>query len=315
MHLPFHINALAFDPAIHHNTKAAFTFEKPTHLTSKCPFSSLTNWLKAPSATDNSSKFGKASSVAYAKIMETNELPVHDASIKMGHTISSKQSISHKWTHKYRIRVEKAYRNALSLRCPFFRRRATDVLEFTDSTIRQLMGNSAASLGPAIALRGIDNGGEKLIGLSISDLAEILRKDWREDNNKGYYVTGRLTANVYRDDCLFDGPDPDMPVRGIRKYMNAASQLFEYKSTTSELLSLRIHEGTVVARWRFIGTMRLPWKPKLPAFTGTTVYFTDSSGLIHKHIETWDISVLQAFIQVFFPRMSQILWPTKSLED
>jgi hypothetical protein len=302
IHLHFYVIALAFDPTMYHDTKASFTYDR-TQAISKCPFSSLTSWLKAPSRIKNPSNVNKCNIIQYSNMIQTGE--VDDSFTAMDTRQASSSSRSMTWTNSYRIHIEKAYRSALSLRCPFFRRRATDALEFADSTVRYLLGNRIASLGPAIALRGIESGGEKLFGLSLSELADVIRKDWREENKKGYYVTGRLTANIYRDDCLFDGPDPDMPIRGIRKYMNAASQLFEYKSTTSELLSLHINEGTAVAKWRFNGTMRLPWKPKLPEFTGTTTYFIDSSGLIYKHIETWDISVFQAFVQVFLPQLSK----------
>jgi hypothetical protein len=99
-----------------------------------------------------------------------------------------------------------------------------------------------------------------------------------------------------------------MPVRGIRKYVNAASQLFEYKTSTSELLSLKINNNTVIATWRFNGTMRLPWRPKLPEVTGSTTYYVDKSGLIYKHCETWDISAFQAFLRTFSPKISEKIY-------
>ena len=33
-----------------------------------------------------------------------------------------------------------------------------------------------------------------------------------------YYVTGKLSAAIYSDDCIFDSPDPDMPVRSLRRF-------------------------------------------------------------------------------------------------
>ena len=311
IYLPLRISSLAFDRAIHHTRRSRQAFPlETTSSTTKCPFSSMTKWLKLPSESNESSSDSRFVSVQYADVPHTGAVPMTEDLI-----LSSQSAMSTTLTNRYRIHMEKSYRNALALRCPFFRRRATDVLEFTDSTMRQLLGrNVVSSLGPAIALRGVENGGKKLVGLSLEELTEIIRNDWREGTSKGYYITGRLTANVYRDDCLFDGPDPDMPVRGLRKYMNAASQLFEYKSSTSELLSLQIHEGAAVAKWRFNGTMRLPWKPKLPEVTGTTTYHIDSSGLIYKHIETWDISTFQAFVQTFLPKLSKKIWPTAPIE-
>jgi Uncharacterized conserved protein (DUF2358) len=163
------------------------------------------------------------------------------------------------------------------------------------------------------------------MGIAIDDLAQIIRHDWNNNHNnnnnhnKGYYITGRLTHSIYRDDCFFDGPDPDMPVRGLRKYLNAASQLFEVRHSTAELVQLQIvssidpeqqcnddnHRPTpaavvVVAHWRLNGVLKLPWHPKLPELTGRTYYYPDTNGLIYRHVEQWDQSVLQAFVGTFW---------------
>lgn len=54
--------------------------------------------------------------------------------------------------------------------------------------------------------------------LPLHEIATIILNDWGggmdKTNGKGYYITGVLNSTIYRDDCMFDGPDPDMPVRG-----------------------------------------------------------------------------------------------------
>jgi hypothetical protein len=168
--------------------------------------------------------------------------------------------------------------------------------------------------------------------LSIENLLSIIVDDWKVTNHKGYYVTGKLSTCIYQDDTIFDGPDPDMPVRGLYKYINAASQLFDTKHTYCELLSIKpepepslslppheimsctnVHDddasgktnfpvNVIVAKWKMHGRLRLPWKPVVPEWTGTTRYYIHPhTGLIYQHIETWDISVLQAFVQTLFP--------------
>eukprot|EP00537_Pseudo-nitzschia_pungens_P003270 CAMPEP_0172360766 /NCGR_PEP_ID=MMETSP1060-20121228/4740_1 /TAXON_ID=37318 /ORGANISM="Pseudo-nitzschia pungens, Strain cf. cingulata" /LENGTH=543 /DNA_ID=CAMNT_0013082847 /DNA_START=162 /DNA_END=1796 /DNA_ORIENTATION=- len=57
-------------------------------------------------------------------------------------------------------------------------------------------------------------------------------------DEKGYYVTGRLSRHIYRDDCEFRSPDPDLPIRGLRKYVGVAPMLFSTKASHSKLLSL-----------------------------------------------------------------------------
>jgi len=219
--------------------------------------------------------------------------------------------------------MEKYYQNALSIKCPFFKRRATDVLDWVDQLLRFVvirhkslailppppgwtMSSSSSTTAAAAASSA------KWRHLSLQQVCDIVRKDWKQDSNRGYYITGRPTVAIYRDDCFFDGPDPDMPVRGLRKYLNAASQLFDQSQSRAELISLETMEnndnsnsstnnkspGIIVAKWRMNGILRLPWRPELPEWTGTTTYHCDEQGLIYLHEETWDMSVAQAFLTV-----------------
>ena len=170
--------------------------------------------------------------------------------------------------------------------------------------------------------------------LTLAELQEAIARDWKASSgHKGYYITGQLNTTIVRDDCLFDGPDPDMPVRGLRKYLGAASQLFDRKTSRAELLSLTteyccdttvqqqqqqqnepsarcISNHVIVARWRMNGVLRLPWKPRLPEWTGTTTYHLDEDGLIYWHEEEWDMSVGQAFLKTFAPEVAERFWPT-----
>jgi hypothetical protein len=153
------------------------------------------------------------------------------------------------------------YDKSLSMKCPFFRRRSTDILDSLYMIMRFVIirhkslplierhppGCRAIS---TYAAASTNNMNMKHKNLNIHDLVETIRMDWKSEStttsestkqlNKGYYITGRLNATIYRDDCWFDGPDPDMPVRGVRKYLNAASQLFDTKTSTAELLALEI---------------------------------------------------------------------------
>ena len=90
-----------------------------------------------------------------------------------------------------------------------------------------------------------------------------------------------------------------MPVRGLRKFLNAASHLFDAKRSHCELTSMEVHndEGIIVAQWKFQGVLRLPWRPRMPTVVGETTYRFDDDGLIESHIETWDLSAQQAFLQ------------------
>mmetsp|Transcript_18135 Transcript_18135/g.39541 ORF Transcript_18135/g.39541 Transcript_18135/m.39541 type:complete len:345 (-) Transcript_18135:82-1116(-) len=218
------------------------------------------------------------------------------------------------------------YDKSLSLKCPFFRRRTTDFLDGLDMVMRFLIirHKSLPLIGPPPGCRSTIATSTKHKNLELEQLVETIRHDWKPDKqHKGYYITGRLNTKIYRDDCWFDGPDPDMPVRGVRKYLNAASQLFDTSESTAELLSIEIGKSeckscetktksTIVAHWKLQGVLHLPWHPSLPTWTGRTIYHLDEEHMIYRHEEHWDISVLQAFTQTLWPEVGNVLWKTRS---
>jgi len=162
--------------------------------------------------------------------------------------------------------------------------------------------------------------------LDVATIASIIEGDWTDalGRDKGYYITGRLNSTIYRDDCLFDGPDPDMPVRGLRKYLSAASHLFDGKRSFAQLLSIEYDtgvvggdgdnglkqqsNGVVEVRWRLGGVLMLPWRPIVKPWTGMTRYHLDEDGLIYYHEEMWDISVLEAFVCTVWPDLGERIW-------
>jgi hypothetical protein len=56
------------------------------------------------------------------------------------------------------------------------------------------------------------------------------------------------------------------------------------------------------------GVLRLPWRPSLPVWHGTTTYYRDDNGLIYRHAETWELSVAQAFLKTLWPALADRLW-------
>ena len=232
------------------------------------------------------------------------------------------------------------YDKSMAVKCPFFRRRMTDFLDGADMVMRFLVirHKSLDLIGPPPGCRSTKfekKGYTKHKHLDLEALVDTIRDDWNVKpyhQHKGYYITGKLNTTIYRDDCWFEGPDPDMPVRGVRKYLNAASQLFDVKTSTAELLSLEIgnddnnnndknrfhHRGgnhkrskaTIVARWKLKGVLHLPWHPSLPVWTGTTTYHLDDEHMVYRHEEHWDISVLRAFTQTLWPEVGNCLWKT-----
>ena len=89
---------------------------------------------------------------------------------------------------------------------------------------------------------------------------------------------------------------------GLEKYISAISNLFESKTSSVELLDLQVlSPDLILSRWRLEATLKLPWRPKIKAYTGVTLYELDSSNLVCRHTELWSISAADAFISSVFP--------------
>ena len=241
--------------------------------------------------------------------------------------------VFHAWSQVLQWEESK-YTTVLDYKCPFLRRRASDMLDALDSVLENLYkvtllphDTTSSTCWTPIAWRKDDRrlsetttSSPKLLHLSDTQFAQLIHRDWKvhsqHQQHKGYYVTGRINTQLYANDCVFEGPDPDMPVKGLRKYANAAGSLFCPKTSTCELIQLEqiivsLNEkeeeepqqqyDLLQATWKFQGTLRFPWRPKLPTVYGTTTYHRRASdGLIERHAETWDnMNAWQAFWKTF----------------
>ncbi|CAB9515584.1 Uncharacterized conserved protein (DUF2358) [Seminavis robusta] len=194
------------------------------------------------------------------------------------------------------VKLEEWYSDALALKCPWMRRRMLDCVDAVETVARTtLIHKHLDIVGPTMGCRGVEDAPIKQKGLTMEDVASVIRGDWKEKTMKGYYVTGKMNSSIYRDDCFFDGPDPDMPIKGLRKFCGSASQLFDRKKSTAELVDLQVEGNVIVARWKMNGVLRLPFRPKMPEVVGKTTYYLDEDNLIYKHEESWDISAIEAF--------------------
>lgn len=186
------------------------------------------------------------------------------------------------------------------IRCPFFRRRATDFLEAAVD-----MGTFLASRHKSIDLSGFfprylsehsrQVKSQKIVGLqSITTIAQEIAYSYQV---RQCQVTGKLNSSLFDDACSFHGPDPDMPVKGLSKYISAASGLFSHSKSTCELVAIgTIKDSQVVVIWRIEGTVNLPWHPTIKPYFGATIYDRGCDGLIIKATEYWSVSALRAFL-------------------
>jgi hypothetical protein len=218
--------------------------------------------------------------------------------LRSAHKSSISTSLQSDHETKITSTIDLWMNKALKIKCPFFRRRASDLVDGVSSLLQFMQ-----------ATNNTVNYDSKLTYTSLETLADMILQDWTgRTSGKGYYITGRLSSIIYKDQCLFDGPDPDMPVKGLKKYLSSASQLFEYRSSRADLLRPLVIDrdrNTITAYWRLEGVLNLPWHPHIKPWTGSTTYIIDPEyNLIEGHIETWDISVMDAFISTLFPQLN-----------
>ena len=194
--------------------------------------------------------------------------------------------------------LEHALDRSRGIKCPFFRRRAGDALEAAVA-VAQFVGARHKSLEVPL-MPPASASGAKTPGLALSAVQELVAADISEHR---YYVTGRLSSAIYSDGCIFDSPDPDMPVRSLRRFADALHGLFDPALSTVELISIECESRDIVARWRLQGALKLPWRPTIKPFTGCTRYEMDEHGLIGYHTEAWSTTALDAFISTFLPAL------------
>jgi hypothetical protein len=94
-----------------------------------------------------------------------------------------------------RRKLEAQMERAARIRCPFFRRRATDLIEAAGVVLAFLLArHKSLDFTPPKAT------GPKTVGLSAAAVMAIVVSDFTD---RRYYVTGHLTKEIYSDACLF----------------------------------------------------------------------------------------------------------------
>ena len=119
---------------------------------------------------------------------------------------------------------------------------------------------------------------------------------------------------------------PNLQVKGWRAYTAAVANLFDPAESHADMISIRpVDDDTLEMRWRLEGVLKLPGRPRIKPYTGTTRYTmqqrhglqtAESSllivpdtrrynlnrdHLVQSHVETWDISAFDAFASAIIP--------------
>ena len=146
--------------------------------------------------------------------------------------------------------------------------------------------------------------GSKLTGLSLSAIAARLSRDLTQGTKGrgGYFVTGDLSTELFRDDCVF--VDPTNSVTSLSRYANALRILFDPEQSSVKLIEPLVvneRERTISGRVRSWGVLQLPWKPRIASYETTIVYTIDENGLIESQVQEWSVSASEALQETFTP--------------
>jgi hypothetical protein len=164
---------------------------------------------------------------------------------------------------------------------------------------------------------------------------ELLRRIACDYTERNYLWTGELDYTCYDENCRF--ADPTLTFTGTATYARNIGNLRpivdrwvdrDGGGPRSELLSIRLvvaNEGDsnnnddtssstssassssksfVQTRWKMVGDLRLPWRPRIDVMGQTRFWFgTDDSGIvkIYHYDETWEIPPWQALLQLVTP--------------
>lgn len=122
----------------------------------------------------------------------------------------------------------------------------------------------------------------------------------KEDYAKNYFISGAGDMAAYDPQCLF--ADPFAGFNGVQRFQRNVSNLGGLmQDTRLDILSFEEGEQELRTRWRFSATLDLPWRPILAAAGGTTHVFDPDTGLVVKHIESWDVEPARVVRQLLKP--------------
>lgn len=147
----------------------------------------------------------------------------------------------------------------------------------------------------------------KTIGLSLDDLKIRLERDlvFGTKGNGGYFITGDLSTDIFRDDCIFT--DPTNQVSSLSQYQKGVRLLFDPKTSVVELIEpltidseRRSLSGTIRSR----GMLQLPWHPFISAYESKIVYTIDKDGLVARQDQTWSKGADVALRETFTPTVN-----------
>ncbi|XP_014510908.1 uncharacterized protein LOC106769699 isoform X1 [Vigna radiata var. radiata] len=132
---------------------------------------------------------------------------------------------------------------------------------------------------------------------TVDDVLSIIKSDY--DN--AYFVTGNFSSSIYAEDCMFE--DPTIKFRGRELYARNLKLLVPFFDRPSIILQniekdVDSDRNFVLASWKLRTNLKLPWRP-LISIDGSTMYELNENYRIVRHVESWNVSAVEAVLQIF----------------
>jgi len=120
------------------------------------------------------------------------------------------------------------------------------------------------------------------------------------DNERSYFLSGQVDAEIYAEDCLFS--DPFVSFRGRQRFIDNLANLGSF-ITKYDVKVLQtpepMEENTVQTKFMVKLELNLPWKPILAWPWGVRYQINPITFLVEEHEESWDIEPLEGVLQIF----------------
>ncbi|KAK7344189.1 hypothetical protein VNO77_13531 [Canavalia gladiata] len=145
-----------------------------------------------------------------------------------------------------------------------------------------------------------DNIGKQRDEFKASNVDDVLRII-KSDYDNAYFVTGNFTSSIYAENCIFE--DPTIKFRGRELYARNLKLLVPFFDCASIRLQKIVKDvdsdtNFVLASWKLRTNLKLPWRP-LISIDGSTFYELNEDFKIVRHVESWNVSALEAILQIF----------------
>ncbi|KAL2635335.1 hypothetical protein R1flu_006814 [Riccia fluitans] len=157
--------------------------------------------------------------------------------------------------------------------------------------LRVFATESRSSLAPSTAT-------EKAT-VAIEDILDGLREDYA----RAYFLTGEFLESIYTEDCIFADPTIQFSGRDLyKRNLKLLVPFFEDPSLTLDSIDQVEKGGSrfIETAWKLRVYLKLPWRPFIYV-DGRTKYNLNDENKIVEHIESWNVTGLEAVGQIFKP--------------